>query len=213
MDLDKADLLAALVQVIDRLLGGVRHELHDKAARGLDAAVRIHEHAERTRRAELVAFGEKRREVLGDLAAHERGGTGVRLAQADVAADREKALPADRAGDVELAVPLADGKIDLGVGDVAAHIAGIVRYRKDRADRPAALDAQRERGVVLLEHFAEERRAAERAAERRRADGVQMVDVSRTLDHVGRGDDGYFCRAVVRDGAKNLAHGFFLLRN
>ena len=97
------------------------------------------------------------------------------------------------------------------MGDVAAHIAGIVRYREDRADRPAALDAQRQRGVVLLEHFAEERRAAERAAERRRADGVQMVDLSRTLDHVGRGDDGYFCRAVVRDGAKNFAHGFFSL--
>ena len=57
-----------VLQRLDRLLGGVRHELHDKAARGLDAAVRIHEHAERARRAELVAFGEKRREILGDLA-------------------------------------------------------------------------------------------------------------------------------------------------
>ena len=97
------------LQRLDGLLGSVRHELHDKAARGLDAAVRVHEHAERARRAELVALGEERRKVLGNLTAHERGGAGVRLAQADVAADREKTRFTDRAGDVELAVPLADG--------------------------------------------------------------------------------------------------------
>ena len=98
------------------------------------------------------------------------------------------------------------------MGNIAAHVAGVVRHREDRADRPAALNTQRERGVFLLEHFAEERRAAECTAERRRADGVQTVNVPRALDHVGRGDDRYFGCAVVRYGTKNFAHNFFSLR-
>ena len=95
------------------------------------------------------------------------------LSRAVVAHDRERSVTY-AAADIELAVRL-ERQIDLGMHDVAADIALVIRYRNGTAERSVTLEAKSEAVLLFLQHRSHQRSCREYSAESRRRCRLGMV--------------------------------------
>ena len=192
-------------EAVDVCVLDARHQLHEPAAGTLDRAVGVDEHAERTGRRDLLALRKVAREILCDLAVHERDRAGHGVLEADVLDDHQIAA-AYAAAHVELAVR-AERQVSGRVLKIAAHAAVRLAHAHDGAERAVALDLNGDRAVLDLELTAHDggdgQRAAERCGRKRRG----VMNFACALDNSGRRCGTDLDARVAGDRAKNfIAH-------
>ena len=167
--------------------------------------VRAHQHAETAGGGDLLALHQVGRQVLRDLAGHQLDAADIRLAQAEVPADRQGSVPADQAADIQLAVR-PRRKVRLRLVRVAAHVPRAVGHRDDAADGAAAAEAQGQRVLIALQGVAQQRGAQHQAAQRGAGRGAEAVDFPRLLHHIRGGDHRQLDLFLFRNDTQDLSH-------
>ena len=203
---DGVDFLEVRLKLVDRLVRRVGHRLDDEAARAdaghLFACV-ADEDAEADARWRLLRDVEVLRQVIGDLTVRQRRAARDGVAQAGEARDGDRAVRADAAADIDLALGILR-QVDVGIGDVAAHEALWRRIGRDSAERSVAVERDGQ-GLAVLEVGSEQQCARHRAAERGSSDGVAAVAADSLIDEV-RGDSGVDAHAVRHRFDKMILH-------
>ena len=207
---DGVDLLEVGLELVDGLVRRVGHGLDDEASRtdaGHLLARMANEDAEADARRRLLRDVEVLRQVVGDLAVHQRRAARDRVAQAREACDGDRAVRADTAADIDLALGVLR-QVDVRVGDVAAHEALRRRVSRDFAERPMAVERDR-KCLAVLEVGREQQCARHRAAERGGGDGMAAVAADGLIDEV-RGDSGVDAHAVCHRFDEMILHSIVL---
>ena len=197
---DCAGVLNAGLDLVNDIVRCTGKQLDDVAACRRDGLILADQNAERTGRGDLLTLGEIRRDILGDFAGDEVDRTDIRFFHAQIADHSECSVRPDSRADVQLAGCLFQHG-NLRVFNPATHVAFGIRYGQKPAQRPAALELERDGAVVNLLHVAHHGRSGQKSAKRRRGGRQCFMDLPRTFDNAGRGDGDGVYKAVLCHGA------------
>ena len=161
---DRPQLLYPRLDLGDHVLSRAGQELNEIAPGGGDALVQPHQHPQSAGRGDLLALHKIHRQIIGDFPGEQADGPHVRLFIAKVLNDRQSTLGPYRAPYVQLAGVLFH-QLHMGVLHIAPDISAAVRHRQHQPQRPAPLDLQGERSVVLLEHVPQQGGRQQRPAQ------------------------------------------------
>ena len=125
------------------------HGLQQDSAR-VRHALGVHMNAEHDDAVDLFAAGEVRGDILADFATHQFDAAGVRFAVLEQSGHGQFANRADQSADIEFAVRGACGQFGVRVSHVTSGFAVLAALADDPAERPVALDAQRDAFLIAF---------------------------------------------------------------